>query len=65
MKSKLFYPNNRSQASRIERWAQRPAPPPRHYNVDHARIRIGKGSAAWDRAVEAVRAWQMLCLSFD
>src|SRR5690349_5931429 len=33
--------------------------PPRHYNVDHARIQLGQGSAVWDRAVEAFRAWRM------
>ena len=33
--------------------------PPRHYNVDHARIQLGQGEAVWNRAVEAVQAWQM------
>jgi uncharacterized protein (UPF0548 family) len=33
--------------------------PPRRYNVDHARIQLGRGSGVWDWAVEAVRAWQM------
>jgi len=33
--------------------------PPRHYNVDHARIQLGQGEAVWNRAVKAVQAWQM------
>ena len=33
--------------------------PPRRYNVDHARVRLGQGEAVWSRAVDAIRAWQM------
>ena len=32
---------------------------PSAYNVDHNRIELGHGVIAWQRAVEAVRAWQM------
>jgi uncharacterized protein (UPF0548 family) len=33
--------------------------PPKGYKVDHNRIELGHGVIAWQRAVEAVRAWQM------
>ena len=33
--------------------------PPRDYNIDRTRIQLGQGEAAWNRAVDAVRAWQM------
>ena len=32
---------------------------PRHYNIDHTRVRLGQGCIVWDRAVDAVQAWQM------
>jgi uncharacterized protein (UPF0548 family) len=32
---------------------------PRGYSVDHNRIELGSGEIAWQRAVEAVRGWQM------
>jgi uncharacterized protein (UPF0548 family) len=33
--------------------------PPANYNIDHNRIQLGRGEATWNRAVEAVRRWQM------
>jgi uncharacterized protein (UPF0548 family) len=33
--------------------------PPSHYNTDRTRVQIGKGEAVWNRAVDAVRRWQM------
>jgi len=33
--------------------------PPSHYNLDHNRIQLGQGEAVWNRAVDAVRRWQM------
>jgi hypothetical protein len=33
--------------------------PPRHYNVENARIQLGQGEDVWNRLVDAVRAWQM------
>jgi uncharacterized protein (UPF0548 family) len=35
------------------------ATPPPGYNVDHCRIKLGSGERAWQRAVSAVRRWQM------
>ena len=32
---------------------------PAGYNVDHNRIELGRGERVWQRAVAAVRAWQM------
>jgi uncharacterized protein (UPF0548 family) len=32
---------------------------PSRYNVDHNRIRLGKGEVTWHRAVAAIRGWQM------
>lgn len=32
---------------------------PDGYNVDHNRIELGSGERVWQRAVSAVRAWQM------
>jgi Domain of unknown function (DUF1990) len=32
---------------------------PAGYNVDHNRIELGRGERVWQRAVVAVRAWQM------
>ena len=36
------------------------APP--GYNVDHNRIRLGRGEVKWQRAVEAIHAWRMFSL---
>ena len=33
--------------------------PPRQYNIDRTRVRLGQGDAVWSRAVEAVQAWRM------
>jgi len=33
--------------------------PPRHYNIDRSRVRLGQGEAVWKRAAEAVRTWRM------
>ena len=32
---------------------------PAGYNVDHNRVRLGRGDGTWQRAVEAIRAWRM------
>jgi len=32
---------------------------PMGYNVDHNRVQLGGGDVAWQRAVEAIRAWRM------
>lgn len=32
---------------------------PGQYNLDHNRIQLGQGEAIWNRAVEAIRQWQM------
>ena len=32
---------------------------PSRYNVDHNRIRLGKGEVTWHRAVAAIMRWQM------
>jgi uncharacterized protein (UPF0548 family) len=32
---------------------------PRHYTVDRNRIQLGRGEATWQRAVAAIRGWQM------
>jgi uncharacterized protein (UPF0548 family) len=37
---------------------------PDRYNLDHNRIQLGRGEVAWDRASKAIRAWQMLNLSW-
>jgi uncharacterized protein (UPF0548 family) len=37
---------------------------PKHYTVDHNRIRLGKGEEVWKRAVEAIRRWEMFNLSW-
>lgn len=37
---------------------------PNGYSVDHNRIKIGKGRAAFERAVEAVRNWKMFDLDW-
>jgi uncharacterized protein (UPF0548 family) len=33
--------------------------PPTGYNVDHNRVQLGRGEVTWQRAVEAIRAWEM------
>jgi len=35
------------------------ASPPSGYNVDHNRIMLGTGESTWNRAVSAVRRWEM------
>jgi len=47
--SKLSYPEVGASARAV----------PRGYAVDHNRIELGRGGMAFDRAVEAVRGWQM------
>lgn len=37
---------------------------PENYTVDHNRVQIGKGFAAFERSVEAVRSWKMFALSW-
>lgn len=37
---------------------------PRFYNIDRTRVRLGQGEATWNRAVEAVRTWQMFNISW-
>jgi len=32
---------------------------PTGYNVDHNRVQLGSGEVTWQRAVDAIRAWQM------
>jgi uncharacterized protein (UPF0548 family) len=32
---------------------------PAGYDVDHNRVRLGEGEAAWQRARDAIRAWEM------
>jgi uncharacterized protein (UPF0548 family) len=29
------------------------------YNVDHNRVELGKGEGTWQRAADAIRAWEM------
>jgi uncharacterized protein (UPF0548 family) len=33
--------------------------PPAGYNVDHNRVQLGRGEVTWQRAVAAIRAWEM------
>jgi uncharacterized protein (UPF0548 family) len=35
---------------------------PAGYNVDHNRVRLGRGDGTWQRAVEAIRAWRMFSM---
>lgn len=37
---------------------------PAGYNVDHNRVRLGSGEEAFDRAVSAIRSWQMFNLGW-
>jgi uncharacterized protein (UPF0548 family) len=39
-------------------------PPPRGWTVDHNRIRLGAGPAVWERAVGALRRWEMFHLGW-
>ena len=32
---------------------------PKHYNLDHNRIRLGSGRNTWERAIEATHGWTM------
>ena len=36
--------------------------PPRGYNIDHYRIKLGSGDRAWQHAVNAVRGWAMFSM---
>jgi len=35
---------------------------PTGYNVDHNRVQLGRGEVTWQRAVDAIRAWQMFSM---
>jgi len=35
---------------------------PTGYNVDHNRVQLGRGEVAWQRAVQAIRSWQMFSM---
>jgi uncharacterized protein (UPF0548 family) len=35
---------------------------PAGYNVDHNRVRLGRGDGTWQLAVEAIRAWRMFSM---
>src|SRR5262249_7291531 len=37
---------------------------PPHYTVDHHRVALGRGQAAFDRAVAALRRWEMFNLDW-
>ena len=37
---------------------------PASYNVDHNRVLLGKGEAAWSRAVSAINRWEMFNISW-
>jgi uncharacterized protein (UPF0548 family) len=37
---------------------------PTGYNVDHNRIRLGKGEDTWQRAANAIRAWKMFSMTW-
>jgi uncharacterized protein (UPF0548 family) len=37
---------------------------PNRYNVDHNRIQLGTGEAAWHRSLKAIHDWQMFNLSW-
>lgn len=47
--SSYSYPDIGATASRV----------PDSYTIDHNRTRLGSGSVIWDRAVEAIRSWEM------
>ncbi|MDF1505330.1 DUF1990 domain-containing protein [Roseisolibacter sp. H3M3-2] len=44
--------------------ASRDGPAPPGYVVDHRRVRLGDGAAAFARAVAALRAWRMTALGW-
>ena len=54
----LHFPQHESPFSYPEVYASA-GNPPTAYNVDHNRIELGCGLTAWQRAIEAVRGWQM------
>jgi uncharacterized protein (UPF0548 family) len=35
---------------------------PTGYNLDHNRVRLGRGEVTWRRAVEAIRSWRMFSI---
>jgi uncharacterized protein (UPF0548 family) len=35
---------------------------PLGYNIDHNRIRLGRGEVTWQRAVEAIQGWKMFSM---
>ena len=39
-------------------------PPPAGYTIDHNRLHLGTGAATYDRAVAALRRWDMLALGW-
>jgi uncharacterized protein (UPF0548 family) len=53
---------NRSFSYREVGYSRRIAPP--GYRVDHNRVRLGEGRAAFARAVEAIRSWKMFDLGW-
>lgn len=53
---------NRTFSYREVGYSRRGAPP--GYMVDHNRVRLGEGRAAFARAVEAVRSWKMFDLGW-
>jgi uncharacterized protein (UPF0548 family) len=53
---------NRTFSYREVGYSRRGAPP--GYTVDHSRVRLGEGRAAFARAVEAIRSWRMFDLGW-
>ncbi len=37
---------------------------PPNYNIDHNRVRLGRGDAVWLRAKHAIRSWEMFNISW-
>jgi len=37
---------------------------PRSYNVDHNRLRLGSGATIWERAIGAIKSWEMFRLGW-
>jgi|SRR3954469_12659220 uncharacterized protein (UPF0548 family) len=37
---------------------------PRSYNIDHNRLRLGSGAAIWERAIGAIKSWEMFRLGW-
>jgi uncharacterized protein (UPF0548 family) len=37
---------------------------PRSYTVDHNRVQVGSGAAAWERAIQGIRSWEMFNLGW-